>query len=104
MIIFYFNHSHSYSIISHSRPEPFKFIHFPSVHDVDIRTVVGVDGESVTLSSKKPVKGIVLDVDGEDVRWSDQAVDLVPGDPQTITANGLKGRPIKVRYLGDGLV
>jgi beta-mannosidase len=51
----------------------------------------------------KPIKGIVLDAEGvENVKWSDQAIDLVPGDPQTIKAIGLKGRKVSVRYLGDG--
>ena len=54
------------------------------------------------LSCKKPIKGIVLDVDGDDVKWSDQAIDLVPGDPQIIRAVGLARRDIKARYLGDG--
>lgn len=49
-----------------------------------------------------PIKGIVLDVEGSDVAWSDQAIDLTPGDPQTIRAVGLNGREIKARYLGDG--
>jgi len=56
----------------------------------------------VTLTSKKPIKGVVLDVEGEDVKWRDQAIDLVPDDPQTISVKGLKGREIKVRFLGDG--
>lgn len=54
------------------------------------------------LSAKKPMKGIVLDVEGHDVKWSDQAIDLVPGDPQVIRAAGLNGRDVKVRFLGDG--
>ncbi|KAG7097004.1 hypothetical protein E1B28_004398 [Marasmius oreades] len=82
-------------------PEPFKFIKFPTVKEVDLKAEVSADGESVVLSSKKPVKGIVLDADGDDVAWSDQAIDLVPGDPQKIKATGLKGRALKVRYLGD---
>lgn len=48
------------------------------------------------------MKGIVLDVEGHDVKWSDQAIDLVPGDPQVIRAAGLNGRDVKVRFLGDG--
>jgi len=48
------------------------------------------DGESVALSAKRPVKGIVLEVEGEEVKWSDQAIDLVPGDPQIVKAVGLK--------------
>jgi len=60
------------------------------------------DGESVALSTERPVKGIVLDVEGEEVKWGDQAIDLVPGDPQIIKAIGLKGRKVKARFLGDG--
>ncbi|KAK7049564.1 hypothetical protein VNI00_005595 [Paramarasmius palmivorus] len=82
-------------------PEPFKFINFPSVKEVALSAEVSADGESVVLSCKKPVKGIVLDTDGPDVNWSDQAIDLAPGDPQTVKAIGLKGRPLKIRYLGD---
>lgn len=85
-----------------SRPEPFKFINFPSVEEVGLKITSSQDGESVELSTKKPIKGIVLDVDGDAVKWSDQAIDLVPGDPQVVKAVGLKGREIKARYLGDG--
>lgn len=81
------------------RPEPFKFIHFPK--DVGLKVQVADDGETVVLSSQKPIKGIVLDVDGEDVKWSDQGIDLVPDDPQSVKAFGLGGRAVKVRYLGD---
>lgn len=63
---------------------------------------MGADGESVLLSAEKPIKGIVLDVDGDEVRWSDQAIDLFPGDPQVVTGVGLKGREVKARFLGDG--
>jgi len=56
----------------------------------------------VVLSTNKPIKGIVLDAEGDDVKWGDQAIDLVPDDPQTIKAVGLKGREVKLRYLGDG--
>jgi len=62
----------------------------------------GSDGDSVELSTEKPIKGIILDVEGEAVKWSDQAIDLVPGDPQIVEAVGLKGREVKVRFLGDG--
>ena len=61
------------------------------------------DGESVELSTKKPIKGIVLDVEGEDARWSDQAIDLVPDDPQVVKVVGLKSREVKARFLGDGI-
>lgn len=59
----------------------------------------------ITLSSKLPVKGIILDAEGEaDVQWSDQAIDLIPGDDQVVFAWGLNGRALKARYLGDGTV
>lgn len=54
------------------------------------------------MSTNKPVKGIVLDVDGDEVKWGDQAIDLVPEDPQTVRATGLAGREVKLRFLGDG--
>ncbi|KAF9006424.1 glycoside hydrolase family 2 protein [Cyathus striatus] len=83
-------------------PEPFKYINFPPVEKLGLKAVVGIDGESVTLETQKPVKGIVLDVDGLEVKWSDQAIDLIPGDPQKIKAIGLNGRSVKLRFLGDG--
>ncbi|KAJ7276352.1 beta-mannosidase [Mycena haematopus] len=79
-------------------PEPFKFINFPA--DTEVKATV--DGESVTLSTNRPIKGMILDVEGSEVEWSDQAIDLVPDDPQTVQAIGLNGREIKLRYLGDG--
>lgn len=89
-------------LTSWRRPEPFKFIKFPAIKDLGLVVQIGDDGESVHLSAKKPVKGIVLDVEGEDVKWGDQAIDLVPGDPQFIKAVGLNGREVKARFLGDG--
>ncbi|KAI9574617.1 glycoside hydrolase family 2 protein [Boletus coccyginus] len=83
-------------------PEPFKFIKFPAVKDLGLVVQIGDDGESLHLSTKKPIKGIVLDVEGKNVKWSDQAIDLVPGDPQVIQAAGLNGRSVKIRFLGDG--
>ncbi|EAU84749.2 beta-mannosidase [Coprinopsis cinerea okayama7 len=83
-------------------PEPFKFINFPPIHSLGLQVTVQEDGETIKLETDKPIKGIVLDVDGDDVQWSDQGIDLVPGDPQTIKAVGLKGRSVKVRFLGDG--
>ena len=92
------------------RPEPFKYILFPDVKDLGLTITVGADGETVTLSSKKPIKGVVLSVSSseeagegeEEVQWSDQAIDLVPGDAQVVTAVGLRGRTVTARFLGDG--
>jgi beta-mannosidase len=89
-------------LMLYSRPEPFKYINFPSVETVGLEITPSANGESVELSTKKPIKGIVLDVDGDAIRWSDQAIDLVPGDTQVVKTPGLKGRTVIARYLGDG--
>jgi beta-mannosidase len=89
-------------MINRTRPEPFKFITFPAVDQVGLKVSVSASGDTVEVSTNKPIKGIVLDVDGEEAKWSDQAIDLVPGDPQIVHVTGLNGRPVKVRYLGDG--
>ena len=85
-----------------TRPEPFKYLHFPDVKDLGLTITPVEDGESVKLSTQRPIKGIVLEVEGEEVKWGDQAIDLVPGDPQIIKATGLGGRSVKARFLGDG--
>jgi len=85
-------------------PEPFKFINFPPSEDFGLQAEIDKDGESVTLSCRKPIKGIILDAEGSYVQWSDQAIDLVPGDPQTVRGVGLGGRQVKTRFLGDGIV
>jgi len=65
--------------------------------------VEGRDVTEICLNSLLPIKGIVLDADGDDdVKWSDQAIDLIPGDDRIIIAWGLDGRVVKARYLGDG--
>jgi beta-mannosidase len=84
------------------RPEPYKYLHFPDEKDLGLTITPVEGGESVALSTQRPVKGIVLEVEGEEVRWGDQAIDLVPGDPQIIKATGLRGRSVKPRFLGDG--
>ncbi|KAI0005036.1 glycoside hydrolase family 2 protein [Russula compacta] len=83
-------------------PEPFKYIHFPDVKDLGLKITSIGDGESVELSAQRPIKGIILEVKGEEVKWGDQAIDLVPGDPQIVKAIGLKSREVKARFLGDG--
>ncbi|KAF7798913.1 hypothetical protein EIP86_010141 [Pleurotus ostreatoroseus] len=101
-------------------PEPFKYLTFPAVDQLGLQIRVGPDGESVTLSTERPIKGIVLDIDVEgpsapasasaaaaaaddaEVQWGDQAIDLVPGDVQVIRAVGLQGRKVAARFLGDG--
>ncbi|KAG8871660.1 hypothetical protein FRB97_008399 [Tulasnella sp. 331] len=95
-------------------PEPFKYIHFPEPSTLGFRiTPQGSSSTSprtqtYTLSTAKPIKGIVLDVEEGEARFSDQAIDLFPGDPQTVTceilgdASDVKQVKVKARFLGDG--
>ena len=78
-------------------PEPWKYLLYP-----DPGLKLDVKGDEVTLSCGKPIKGVVLDVQGEECRWSDNGIDLFPGDTQTVTAKGLDGRKVQARYIGDG--
>lgn len=98
----------------YSRPEPFKYLTFPTPQEVSLKLDVspvpsatdgnGVDGgcDAIRIGVERPVKGLVFDVEGEDARWSDQALDVVPGDDQVVRVWKLKGRKLKARYLGDG--
>lgn len=78
-------------------PEPWKYLTFP---DPGLR--IDVDGDEVTITVDKPVKGLVLDTEGDEADWSDQALDMFPGDSQVVTAKGLNGRKVTARYIGDG--
>jgi len=92
-------------------PEPFKFLTFPTPQEVSVKldvssatspTADGGDYDAIRISVERPIKGLVLDVEGEDAKWSDQALDVVPGDAQVVRVWNLKGRKVKGRYLGDG--
>lgn len=100
----------------YSRPEPFKYLTFPTPQEVSLRLDVslasstedgnggdGLEGcDAIRVGVERPIKGLVLDVEGEDAGWSDQALDVVPGDDQVVRVWNLKGRKLKARYLGDG--
>ncbi len=77
-------------------PLPYRYLEFP-----DPGLTVTVQGEKVRIEVVKPAKGVVLSVDGEEeVKWSDNGLDVMPGDPQEIEVQGLNGRPVKVMYMG----
>ena len=90
------------------RPEPFKYIHFPTAAEVNLKIVPtptstgDLQSATLTISVDRPVKGLVLDVEGPWAKFSDQALDLFPGDTQVVGVVGLDGRGVKTRYLGDG--
>lgn len=80
-------------------PQPYRHVDFPRP-----RLEVRVDGERISIDTDKPVKGLWLSVDdndGDGVKWSDNALDMMPGDTQVIIAEGLRGRAVKVAFMGQ---
>ncbi|KAI5272131.1 putative beta-mannosidase [Aureobasidium subglaciale] len=78
-------------------PQPLKYL------NMDERGVkVTFDDGKITVTSAKPTKGLVFE-EREGVLVNDSAVDIVPGDQQTITVKGLKpgDAPLKWRYYGQ---
>lgn len=79
-------------------PQPFKYYTFPE-RGLEVECELGEEDTRVVVKTKKPVKGLVFEeMDG--VVWSDNCLDVVPGDEQVIIASGLKGREVKWRYYG----
>ncbi|THY31173.1 putative beta-mannosidase [Aureobasidium pullulans] len=78
-------------------PQPLKYL---NMDDRGVKVVF--DNGRITVSSKKPTKGLVFE-EREGVLVNDSAVDIVPGDEQIITVKGLKAgdAPLKWRYYGQ---
>lgn len=98
---------------SFPRPEPFKYLHFPESESLGFKVELAEGSEqsstlkTLKLITDKPIKGIVLDVESREVRFSDQAIDLFPGDPQTIRLEPVEGKfegkvKVKTRFLDTG--
>ncbi|KAL4892850.1 beta-mannosidase B [Aspergillus ambiguus] len=83
-------------------PQPFKYLDL-SGRGLEIKTVSQSDNErTLSISTHKPVKCLVFE-ERDGVRVSDSAMDIVPGDAQTVTVTGLKADdpPLKYKYLGQ---
>jgi beta-mannosidase len=82
-------------------PEPYRFLQ-PPVPGLKISSVEDKCQTRLTLSVERPAKCVVLSVDDPPtkLRWSDNALDLIPGDKQEVVVSGLEGRKIKVAYFG----
>ena len=80
-------------------PEPFKYLHLPDPHLLVKRMGKGW----LELSVLRPAKGVWLD-GGPQVSWSDNFLDLVPGEPILIYGEGLSASPIQVSWLQRGQV
>ncbi|KAK4985622.1 hypothetical protein LTR66_008112 [Elasticomyces elasticus] len=77
-------------------PQPLKYL------DFDDRGVeVLRDGDKITVTAKKPTKGLVFE-EREGVLLDDSALDVVPGDEQIVTVRGLgpHDQALKWTFLG----
>jgi beta-mannosidase len=75
-------------------PEPFKYLALPDPAIVFER----MGDEALRLWATRPAKGVLLAA-GDGVAWSDNLLDLLPGDEHTIVARGLGDREVRVRWL-----
>jgi beta-mannosidase len=80
-------------------PQPLKYIDF-SKREVTIR----VEGEVVSLKAAKPIKGFMLDIEGDDdsgLEWSDNGFDIMPGEGVKVIAKGLRARKVTANWYGS---
>jgi len=77
-------------------PQPLKYLDF---NDRDVE--VTLSGDSMRVKAGKPTKGLVFE-EREGVLLNDSALDVVPGDEQTITVKGLgmRDKALGWTYLG----
>ncbi|CAA7266101.1 unnamed protein product [Cyclocybe aegerita] len=85
-------------------PEPYRFLQPPDPGlNVEVHPSQGNGRTELRITVDRPAKCVVFSAaeePGRNVKWSDNALDLVPGDAQVIIAEGLKGAKISVAYFG----
>ncbi|WP_236023027.1 glycoside hydrolase family 2 protein [Dictyobacter formicarum] len=74
--------------------EPYKYLTLPDPQ----LSVERLDDQHIRVSARRPAKGVWLEA-GATVKWSDNMLDIVPGDPQIIVASGLGDQAIQARWL-----
>ncbi|KAF4631597.1 hypothetical protein G7Y89_g6534 [Cudoniella acicularis] len=82
-------------------PEPMKFVKFHPKLEVTTLIQSEGDDETIILKTNAPVKGVVLQIPieerGSDAVFSDNFVDLVPGEEISVTVvGGLGGRKVEI--------
>jgi beta-mannosidase len=55
--------------------------------------------EEMRVSVERPVKGLVF-AELEGVAWSDNCLDVMPGDVQVVRVEGLRGKVLSVTWYG----
>lgn len=74
-------------------PEPFKYLTLP---DPGLQVVQ--EQATLRLCVARPAKGVWLAA-GDGVAWSDNMVDLLPGDEQVLVAKGLGAARVQTQWL-----
>ncbi|KAJ9301171.1 CAZyme family GH2 [Paecilomyces variotii] len=83
-------------------PQPYKYLDFTH-RGLAIHESVRTDDERIlVISAEKPVKCLVFE-ERDGVSLSDSALDIVPGDDQTVTITGLNSgdEALKWKFLGQ---
>ena len=75
-------------------PEPFKYLTLPE----PAIEVARAGDQTLRVRAARPAKGVLLAA-GDGVAWSDNLIDLLPGDEQTVVARGLGDGEVRVRWL-----
>jgi beta-mannosidase len=78
-------------------PQPFKYLNFKD-RGVNVEWS---GGDFMRISAKKPTKGVVFE-ERDNVLLEDNALEIVPGDEQTLRVQGLtpEATPLQFRFLG----
>ncbi|PPQ66090.1 hypothetical protein CVT24_000204 [Panaeolus cyanescens] len=87
-------------------PEPYRFLQPPKTGVLEVKpTSLGGGNVEFLVTASRPVKCVFFSAEGEGsekVLWSDNALDLVPGDSQRIIGRNLdKDYTIKVAHFGQ---
>jgi beta-mannosidase len=80
-------------------PQPYRYLDMPKPN-----LAIRVEKDSIVVATKNvPVKGLWLYLKETDsIKFSDNCLDLVPDDEQTIIAKGVQNHDLFVRYYGVG--
>jgi beta-mannosidase len=82
---------------AHDWPQPFKYLHFPK-REVSVH--VDASASLVKVSASKPVKGLMLSCQA-DIDFSDNCIDIVPGQVYEVELGRYSGESIEARWYGD---
>ncbi|KAF5314882.1 hypothetical protein D9619_007494 [Psilocybe cf. subviscida] len=87
-----------------SWPEPYRYLQPPEA-GLRVKVLPDRDNKGHTVieaSVERPTKCVFFSVENADskVKWSDNALDLVPGDSQTLVATGIEGKELRAAYFG----